>query len=72
MAKASTGRRNMENVGVRELKDRLSHHLRTVRQGESVVVTIRGKPVARLVLFHTTNLDFLTLRQRQFARHVRR
>jgi prevent-host-death family protein len=39
----------MENVGVRELKDRLSHYLRTVRQGESVVVTIRGKPVARLV-----------------------
>jgi len=39
----------MENVGVRELKDRLSHYLRTVRQGGSVVVTVRGKPVARLV-----------------------
>ena len=39
----------MERVGARELKDRLSHYLRTVRQGETVVVTIRGKPVARLV-----------------------
>jgi prevent-host-death family protein len=39
----------MGNVGVRELKDRLSHYLRAVRQGESVVVTVRGKPVARLV-----------------------
>lgn len=39
----------MESVGVRELKDHLSHYLRAVRQGESVVVTVRGKPVARLV-----------------------
>ena len=39
----------MERVGVRELKDRLAYYLRTVRQGETVVVTIRGKPVARLV-----------------------
>ncbi|TEU17599.1 MAG: type II toxin-antitoxin system Phd/YefM family antitoxin [Anaerolineales bacterium] len=39
----------MESVGVRELKDRLSHYLRAVRQGESVMVTVRGKPVARLV-----------------------
>ena len=39
----------MESVGIRELKDRLSHYLRAVRQGGSVVVTVRGKPVARLV-----------------------
>lgn len=39
----------MESVGVRELKDRLAHYLRTVRQGGIVVVTMRGKPVARLV-----------------------
>jgi prevent-host-death family protein len=26
----------------------LAHYLRTVRQGETVVVTLRGKPVARL------------------------
>jgi len=39
----------MESVSVRELKDRLSYYLRTVRRGGSVVVTVRGKPVARLV-----------------------
>jgi len=39
----------MEKVGVRELKDRLSHYLRVVRQGQSVEVTVRGKAVARLV-----------------------
>lgn len=39
----------MERVGARELKDRLAHYLRIVREGKAVVVTIRGKPVARLV-----------------------
>ena len=39
----------MEQVGVRELKNRLGHYLRTVRQGQSIVVTVRGQPVARLV-----------------------
>ena len=39
----------MERVGARELKDRLAHYLRTVGRGETVVVTVRGKPVARLV-----------------------
>jgi len=36
-------------VGARELKDRLAHYLRVVRQGKTVIVTIRGEPVARLV-----------------------
>ena len=39
----------MEKVGARELKDRLAYYLRTVREGKTVVVTIRGEPVARLV-----------------------
>lgn len=39
----------MESVGVRELKNRLGHYLRAIRQGKSFVVTDRGKPVARLV-----------------------
>lgn len=43
----------MEKVGARELKDRLAHYLRTVRQGETVVVTMRGKPIARLVPIST-------------------
>lgn len=35
-------------VGIRELKLRLSSYLSRVRQGEMVVVTDRGKPVARI------------------------
>jgi prevent-host-death family protein len=39
----------METVGVRELKNRLGHYLHAVRQGKTLVITSRGKPVARLV-----------------------
>lgn len=35
-------------VSVRELKDRLSEHLRAVKGGESIVVTSHDKPIARL------------------------
>ncbi len=35
-------------VGVRELHDRLSEHLQRVEQGGEVVVTRRGRPIARL------------------------
>ncbi len=35
-------------VGVRELHDRLSEYLEKVEQGEEIVVTRRGKPIARL------------------------
>jgi prevent-host-death family protein len=37
-----------EEVGVRELHDHLSRYLRHVAGGGEVVVTMRGKPVARL------------------------
>lgn len=37
------------DVSVRELKNSLSRYLRRVQQGESVLVTSRGKPVAHLV-----------------------
>ena len=36
-------------VGVRDLKDRLSSVLRRVKEGESVVVTERRRPIALLV-----------------------
>ena len=36
----------MHMVGTRELKDRLTHYLRLVRQGTTLIVTDRGKPVA--------------------------
>jgi prevent-host-death family protein len=35
-------------VSVRELKDRLSEHLRAVQGGQSILVTSHNKPVARL------------------------
>jgi prevent-host-death family protein len=39
----------MQSVGIRELKNRLTHYLRAVQQGRGFIVTARGKPVARLV-----------------------
>lgn len=39
----------MTVVGVRELRDRLSGYLRRVRRGETIVVTDRGRPVARII-----------------------
>lgn len=36
----------MATVGIRELKARLSQYLERVRQGERVVVTARGRPIA--------------------------
>ena len=35
-------------VGVRELHDRLSEHLERVQTGSAIVVTRRGRPIARL------------------------
>ncbi|MEO8092932.1 MAG: type II toxin-antitoxin system prevent-host-death family antitoxin [bacterium] len=35
-------------VGVAELKAKLSEYLARVRQGEEVVVTDRGRPIARI------------------------
>jgi prevent-host-death family protein len=37
-----------ERVGIRELRQHLSRHLRRVRDGERLVVTERGQPVALL------------------------
>jgi len=36
-------------IGIREFKSRLSHYLRRVKRGETLVITERGKPVGRLV-----------------------
>ncbi|MEM7091960.1 MAG: type II toxin-antitoxin system prevent-host-death family antitoxin [Actinomycetota bacterium] len=45
-------------VGVRELKAKLSQYLARAAAGEHVVVTDRGRPVARLVpLVDTADLD---------------
>ncbi len=39
----------MITVGVRELKNNLSHYLRDVKRGRPIIITERGKSVAILV-----------------------
>lgn len=39
----------MVSIGVRELRQNASRYLRQVRNGQTVEVTERGQPVARLV-----------------------
>ena len=43
----------MNAVGVRDLKNRLSHHLKRVRAGARLTVTERGKPIATLAPVET-------------------
>lgn len=38
----------MKRVPIASLKARLSEHLKAVRAGEEIIVTDRGRPVARL------------------------
>ncbi len=38
----------MKSVPIASLKARLSEHLRAVKAGEEIVVTERGRPIARL------------------------
>lgn len=38
----------MTTIGIRELKTRLGTYLRLVKNGERIVVTDRGRPVAEL------------------------
>jgi prevent-host-death family protein len=49
-------------VGVRELHDRLSEYLERVEGGGEVVVTRRGRPVARLSGLSERPLDTLARR----------
>ena len=44
------------NVGIRELKAHLSQYVRRAAAGENVLVTDRGKPVARLVSLGGTSM----------------
>ena len=39
----------MKSIGVRELRQQASRYLREVEHGDSIEVTDRGRPVARLV-----------------------
>ncbi|PYR03854.1 MAG: hypothetical protein DMG00_25200 [Acidobacteria bacterium] len=39
----------MHTVGIRELKNQLSRHLKRVRAGHPIVITERGRPIATIV-----------------------
>jgi prevent-host-death family protein len=39
----------MISVGIKEIKDNLSRYLSSVKQGEEVVITERGRPIARII-----------------------
>ncbi len=39
----------MRSIGIRDLKQQTSRIVRQVRRGETVEITFRGRPVARLV-----------------------
>ncbi len=45
----------MTRIGVRALKDHLSEYLRRVGQGERIVVTDRGEPLATLAPIEETD-----------------
>jgi prevent-host-death family protein len=40
---------NMRSIGIRELRQNASVHLREVEAGETITVTDRGRPIAQLV-----------------------
>lgn len=40
---------SIATIGIRELRDGLSRHLAAVQDGDEIVVTDHGKPVARIV-----------------------
>lgn len=49
-----------QNVGIRQLKSRLSEYMRHVKAGETIIITERGVPVGRIVPEgpgHETSLD---------------
>jgi prevent-host-death family protein len=60
----------MKTVGVRTLKQNTAEVLAEVRAGESVVITDRGRPVAKLVPFEADMLGALVASGR--ARRAKR
>ena len=48
-------------VGVRELKAQLSHYLRQVAAGHTIVITDRGQPIGQIVPPNTSAEDHVRL-----------
>ena len=47
----------MKSIGIADLKARLSEHLKSVRQGQSLTVLDRNTPVARIVPYTAEPLE---------------
>lgn len=56
----------MREVGIADLKARLSEHLRSVRRGSTLTVLDRNTPIARIVPYAAPPLEIRKLR-----RHLR-
>jgi prevent-host-death family protein len=54
----------MSDVRIADLKARLSEHLRSVRNGDTVTVLDRDTPVARIVPYTTQPLELRKARRR--------
>lgn len=54
----------MSDVGIAELKARLSEYLRSVRNGSSLTVLDRDTPIARIVPYAAPPLDIRKARRR--------
>jgi prevent-host-death family protein len=54
----------VEQIGLRELKNRLSHYVRRVRAGHPIQVTDRGEVVAELVPPASSSATGATARRR--------
>jgi prevent-host-death family protein len=53
----------MKTVGSRELKNRLGRYLGMVGKGETIIVTDRGKPVARIIPLTPKSEESVSLEQ---------
>ena len=54
----------MSEVGIAELKARLSEHLRSVRNGSTLTVLDRDTPIARIVPYATPPLEIRKAKRR--------
>ncbi|MBI4208156.1 MAG: type II toxin-antitoxin system prevent-host-death family antitoxin [Deltaproteobacteria bacterium] len=57
----------MKNAAVSILKASLSEYLAKVKQGEEVIVTDRGKPIAKIIPFRSVG-GFLNVQRTSLAR----
>ncbi len=44
-------------IGIRNLKAQLSEHIQLAKEGQTIIVTDRGKPVARIERYEETGLE---------------